>query len=66
VSVAVAKDATRRLWLHTLDSLAPRLLADTQGETYPFWSPDARWTGFFAQEKLKKVRATGGSPESPV
>src|SRR5262249_5735378 len=27
---------------------------------YPFWSPDSRWIGFFADGKLKKIEAAGG------
>ena len=30
-------------------------LADTDGASMPFWSPDSRWLGFFAQGKLKKI-----------
>ena len=26
----------------------------------PFWSPDSRWIGFFAQGKLLKIDVTGG------
>ena len=35
-------------------------LAGTEGAFAPFFSPDGRWIGFFAQGKLKKVLATGG------
>ena len=30
----------------------------------PFWSPDSRFIGFFAQGKLKKIDASGGSPQT--
>lgn len=62
-TVAMAQDATRRIWVHSLDSLAPRVLADTASGNFPFWSPDSRWIGFFAQGKLKKIRASGGPAE---
>ena len=32
------------------------------GHTYPFFSPDGLWVGFFAEGKLKKVALAGGSP----
>jgi hypothetical protein len=35
-------------------------LVGTQGASYPFWSPDAKFIGFFADGKLKKVDASGG------
>ena len=36
-------------------------MAGTEGATCPFFSPDGRFIGFFADHKLKKVPATGGS-----
>lgn len=30
--------------------------------SFPFWSPDSRFIGFFADGKLKKVHVTGGPP----
>jgi Tol biopolymer transport system component len=36
----------------------------TEDATYPFWSPDSRWIGFFAQNKLKKIAASGGPSRS--
>src|SRR5262249_48844757 len=35
-------------------------LASTQGATFPFWSPDSRFIGFFADGRLKKIEVTGG------
>ena len=50
------------LWLRPLAALAARALPGTEGATLPFWSPDGRYIGFFADGKLKKVQATGGPP----
>ena len=36
----------------------------TEDATYPFWSPDSRYIGFFAQGKLKKIAASGGPSQS--
>jgi hypothetical protein len=38
-------------------------LAGTEGASYPFWSPDAAYVGFFADGKLKKISGTGGSSQ---
>ena len=38
-------------------------LADTEGASYPFWSPDNAYIGFFAKSKLMKIPASGGSPQ---
>src|SRR5262249_47315769 len=48
------------LWVRELDSLAARALPGTDGASYPFWSPDSRSVGFFADGKLKKIEVAGG------
>jgi eukaryotic-like serine/threonine-protein kinase len=62
----VASDSTGKdaLWVRSLDSLAARLLADTEGAARPFWSPESRWIGFFADSTLKKIDIIGGPPIS--
>ncbi len=35
----------------------------TEGASHPFWSPDGRSIGFFANGKLKKVDVSGGSAQ---
>ena len=39
-----------------------RPIPGTEGGTFPFWSPDSRFIGFFADGKLKKVPIAGGPP----
>ena len=36
-------------------------LQGTLEATFPFWSPDSRWIGFFSEGKLKKIDANGGA-----
>ena len=48
------------LWLRSLDSLTARPLPGTEGASFPFWSPDSRFIGFFAGGMLKKVNLSGG------
>ena len=50
------------LFVRSLDGLEPRPLPGTEGATRPFWSPDGRQLGFFADQKLKKVALSGGLP----
>src|SRR5262249_8045919 len=66
-SVVIAAAMTNgklQLWLRPLDALQVRPLATTDDATYPFWSPDSRYIGFFAEGKLKKVARTGGPSQS--
>jgi serine/threonine protein kinase/Tol biopolymer transport system component len=53
-----------RLWLRPLDATTAQPLAGTEGAMYPFWSPDSRALGFFADGKLKRVDIRGGLPET--
>jgi len=48
------------LWIYELGSPGAKSLADTKGATYPFWSADGRFLGFFADGKLKKLELSGG------
>jgi eukaryotic-like serine/threonine-protein kinase len=51
-----------RLYARPLAELGGTALAGTEDASGPFFSPDGRWIGFFADGKLKKVPAPGGSP----
>ena len=51
-----------QLWLRPLASADAQPLPGTEDGTFPFWSPDSRFVGFFANGKLKKVLVTGGQP----
>jgi hypothetical protein len=54
-----------QLWVRPLDSTEAKPLVGTQGATFPFWSPDSRFIGFFADGLLKKIEVTGG-PVQPL
>ena len=53
-----------RLFVRSLDSLTAQPLAGTDGASYPTWSPDGKQLAFFADRKLKKVPANGGTVQS--
>src|SRR5262249_38982159 len=60
----IGADGNQRIWVRPLDSLSAQPLAGTDGATYPFWSPDGRFIGFFADRKLKKTEAAGGAVQT--
>jgi Tol biopolymer transport system component len=64
LAMVVSTEGRRQLFVRSLDSTVIRALPGTDGATNPFWSPDSRWIGFFADAKMKKVEVTGGSPLS--
>ena len=61
--VAADRRVREILWIRSFDSLSARPLAGTEDAAYPFWSPDGRWVGFFANRShLKKIDISGGPP----
>jgi serine/threonine protein kinase/Tol biopolymer transport system component len=48
------------IWVQSLNELSARKLDGTEGAAFPFWSPDGKSLGFFADGHLKKVPAAGG------
>jgi serine/threonine-protein kinase len=72
-SVAVAPDGSalvypggtagqHRLYLRRLDEPQPTPIPGTEGGYMPFFSPDGEWLGFVANQRLMKVRLSGGAP----
>jgi eukaryotic-like serine/threonine-protein kinase len=53
--VAPNPDGRDVLWIRPLDAVDSHPLSGTTGAAYPFWSPDSRSIGFFADGKLKKI-----------
>ena len=49
-----------RIWVRALNGGESRPLTGTEQGTYPFWSPDSKWLGFFAKGKLKKAPVETG------
>ena len=52
------------LWVRSLEAVTAVRLKGTEDAIGPFWSPDGRSIGFFAQGKLKKIAAAGGPPQA--
>ena len=48
------------IWVQSLTDPAPRKLEGTEGASFPFWSADGKFLGFFADGHLKKIPAAGG------
>ncbi len=72
-SVAISPDGTmlvytggttivRELYLRRFDDVRPSPIAGTEGGYMPFFSPDGQWLGFVANQRLMKIRVSGGTP----
>jgi Tol biopolymer transport system component len=50
----------QEIWIRSLDTLEAHPLPGTEKAFLPFWSPDSRYVGFTADNKLKKADLSGG------
>jgi Tol biopolymer transport system component len=62
LAIASPEKGQIHLWVRPLDGLEARLLPGAEGARYPFWSPDGKQIGFFADGKLKRISPSGGDP----
>jgi Tol biopolymer transport system component len=60
VVFVASDDRHARLWVRPLDSSSPRQLAGTDNASLPFWAPDGRSIGFFADGKIKRIDLESG------
>jgi Tol biopolymer transport system component len=58
---ALGPDGKQSIWVRRMDGFAVQSLAGTEGASMPFWSPDNKSIGFFADRKLKRVPVGGGA-----
>ncbi len=52
----------RRLYVREMRSIEATPIAGTDGAQFPFFSPDGRRIGFFADAKMQVLALTGGAP----
>ena len=60
---ATKQDGSTAIWVRPLDSLEAQPLQGSENAVFPFWSPDSRALGFFADGKLKTIDLNGSSPQ---
>lgn len=52
------------LWLYEVGSQNARMLPNTDGANFPFWSPDEKAVAFFADGKLKRFDLDSGTVQT--
>ena len=62
--VARGKDGRTALWVRPIGSTEAKELPGTVDARFPFWAPDGRRLGFFAQRRLKVIDLLGGAPRT--
>ena len=62
----IAQDSSggSQIWIRPISTTIATPLTGTSEATYPFWSPESRFIGFFQNGKLKKIEVTGGPAQS--
>jgi Tol biopolymer transport system component len=60
IAYSVSVGGRQAIWLRDLTETSDRLLPGAAG-IHPFWSPDSRSIGFFAEGKLKTIDIHSGS-----
>ncbi len=62
IAYVAISEGRSQLRLRLLDSGTEQSIAGTDGALFPFWSPNSRSIGFFADSALKRVDIDGGLP----
>jgi serine/threonine protein kinase len=60
---ATGADGKATLWVRPVNSLEAHQLPGSENANFPFWAPDSRSLGFFADSKLKTIDLRGGAPQ---
>ena len=60
LAFTAARQGTPMLWIRRFSEDVAHAVGGTEGAQQPFWSPDSKTVGFFAQGSLKLVGSAGG------
>jgi len=64
IAYVAISEGRSQLRMRFLDTGVERSLAGTDGALFPFWSPNSKSVGFFADGSLKRTDIEGGMPRS--
>ena len=62
LAYVAADSGVSHLYVRSLDRFDSLPIPDSEGATFPFFSPDGKWVAFFGQGKLKKATVDGSNP----
>jgi len=62
IALVLEKDGAKSLYVRRLNDSSFVPLPGTESVASPFFSPDGRWIGFIANDKVKKISVDGGNP----
>jgi hypothetical protein len=61
IAYSAIRNGKVQLFVRNLADAEPTALPGTDGASSPFFKPDGRWVGFFAQGQLKKITTAGNA-----
>ena len=61
LAYVAAESGVLHLYVRRLDQFDSTQIPDSEGATFPFFSPNGDWIAFFSQGKLKKAPSDGGN-----
>jgi len=61
VALIAVRNGSSLLWLRRLDSADAQPISGSEDASYPFWSPDSRYVGFFSGRKIRKLDVARGT-----
>jgi serine/threonine protein kinase len=61
---AIGTDGKISLWVRAMNAPEAHALSDTSDAIFPFWSPDSRSLGFFANGKLRAIDLNGTTSQT--
>jgi serine/threonine protein kinase len=62
IAYVATESGLSHLYTRRLDQFESVLIPDSEGASFPFFSPHGDWVAFFSQGKLKRASAVGGVP----
>lgn len=62
LAYVASESGISHLYVRRLDQFDSVAISDSEGATFPFFSPNGDWVAFFSQGKLKKAPSEGGRP----
>src|SRR5215470_125208 len=62
LAYVASESGVSHLYVRRLDRFESVAIPDSEGATFPFFSPNGDWIAYFNQQKLKKAPVDGGLP----
>lgn len=62
LAYVASENGLPHLFVRSLDRFDSLAIPESDGATFPFFSPDGEWIAFFSQGKLKKASVNGSAP----